>query len=109
MSINTVKSLLCKKWVSDYSIYGKQKVYNQNGVPHTYYEFKKDNTFLFYSSTDSVHGVGIWEYIPEKKMIRFGIKGKYDTVFSLTEDILTTQVKVVEETPKIFLVFKSSI
>jgi hypothetical protein len=108
MPLETVKSMLCKKWVNEYTIYGEQKVYNQKGVPAIYYEFKLDNTFSSYTNNPDDRIIGTWEYIPEKKMIRFGTKGKYDTVFSLAGNKLVTQIKVVEGTPPIFLVFKSS-
>ncbi len=107
-SMDRVKSLLCKKWINEYDIYGAQKIYNGKGVPNTYYEFKKDNTFLAYTDTPNDRTVGTWEYIPEKKMIKFGAKGKYDTVLSLEENKLVTQVKVAEGTPHTFLVFKVS-
>ncbi len=108
LSVDRVKSLLCKKWINEYDIYGEQKIYNGKGVSNTYYEFKKDNTFLTYTDTSNDRIVGTWEYIPEKKMIKFGAKGKVDTVFSLEENKIVTQVKVAEGTPLTFLVFKPS-
>ena len=106
--IDRIKTLLCKKWKDEYVIYGEQKVYNAKGVPDAYYEFKRDNTFLSYTDRPADRIVGTWEYIPDKKMIKFGTKGKYDTVFSLEENKLVTQIKVVEGTPRIFIVFKVS-
>ena len=108
MPIDRVKSLLCKKWTNEYDIYGEQKVYRAKGVQNSYYEFKKNNTFLSYTDTPNERIVGTWEYIPEKKLIKFGANGKYDTVFSIEENKLVTQIKVAEGTPHIFRVFKTS-
>ncbi len=112
MPISKIKTLLCKKWIPEYDTYGNQKIYKdpKSHFPKTYYEFKNDNTLLVYDEGQDIQkGIhGTWEYIPEKKQLRFGAKGKYDTVFSLEENKLITQIKVVEGTPLILHVFKVS-
>jgi hypothetical protein len=108
MSIGRVKALLCKKWVRDYIQYGDQKIYNSANSADYYYEFKDNNIFYAYTSTDKTRSNGTWEFISEKKLIKFGAKGNFDTVYSLAENKLVTQVKVAEGTPRIFQVFKVS-
>ncbi len=108
MPIDKLKSLLCRKWIEYGLILGDKKIeYGTDNKPQ-YYVFKNDFTFLFYTNVSKDPIVGNWKYLPEEKTIKFGAKGKFDKVYSVSETELRTEITVAKGTPRTFIILKPS-
>lgn len=101
LSPESLQSMLCKKWVSSYSLVSGMRLDMQNGAPKMTFEFKKDKTFLI--TTDQAGESpknGTWAYDAGKKRVKLTIDGKSgSTIIALTNDELSMAVDTKEATP----------
>jgi len=111
LSMDSITTLLCKKWEVDYSILGDMKLGRGPGAPEINYEFKKDKTYLATSDDPKDNTKGTWSYDPKKKIIKLIQNGKSRmSIISLKEEELIMLADTSEATPddtmNIKLVFK---
>ena len=69
---DSIKSILCHKWVFDYITMGGNRLPSQES---TTYEFFSDNTFRRWNDSEKPES-GTWNYEPEKKWLHLKIKKK---------------------------------
>ena len=111
LSIDSITTLLCKKWEVDYSILGDMKLGKAPGAPEINYEFKKDKTYLVTSDDPKDNTKGTWTHDSKKKLIKLIQNGKSRmSVISLKEDELImladTSEAIPDDSMNIKLVFK---
>ncbi|MFI5153017.1 MAG: hypothetical protein ACHQET_06750 [Chitinophagales bacterium] len=78
-SLDSVNSLLCKKWEANYAMVGGTKIYREPNAVVIVYEFSKDKTFVVSSNKPGEEAKGTWIYNPKQKLIKLVAKGKNDS------------------------------
>ena len=98
-SIDSVTSLLFKKWEVDYIVEGG-RIDRAPETPGINLEFKKDKTVIITSTGESNAIKGTWNFEPKKKLIRLSVSGdKSMTVVSLKETEMTIVIDMKEAMP----------
>lgn len=101
MPLDSVKTLLCKKWVMDYSIVDNQKLKAIPGTELMNFEFVKDGTVLITFTHSSEKNLkGTWVYDAGKKQIKMTINKNNKMVISgLKKSELITYTDMKDATP----------
>ena len=95
-SMDSIQTLLCKKWEVNYALMGGMKIGRVPGATEMNYEFNKDKTFLLTSNGSKDKTKGTWSYDAKKKLIKLTLNGKSNTtITSLKEDelVILTDMK----------------
>jgi len=77
--LDSVQTILCKKWEVDYVLMGGMKIGRIPGAAEINYEFNKDKTFLMTSNDPKDKKKGTWSYDPKKKSIKLTLSGGTNT------------------------------
>jgi hypothetical protein len=100
LSLDSVKTLLCKKWEMSYALMGEMKIEKRPGAIESSFEFNKDGTFVLMSSKDTKGTNGTWSYDKNMKLIKLLIGGKNNsTIISLKEDEMILLADTKKATP----------
>ena len=98
MPADSVKELLCREWVFNYTLVDGQKMGAAPGAPTMNFEFKKDGTVLVPAAGQEQNLQGTWVYDAGKKLIRVTVnKQNRLTITSLkpNEIVLSIDMKGV--------------
>ena len=100
MPLDSVKQLLCKKWVFEYGVLGGQKIGAIPGAETMNFEFKKDGTVLVTSTGLKKPLPGTWIYDAAKKLVRVRTdKQNRTTITSLKKTEMVLQIDTKDVTP----------
>jgi hypothetical protein len=100
LSMDSITTLLCKKWEVDYAIMGNEKIGRGPGAPEINYEFKKDKTYLATTNDPKDNIKGTWSYDAKKKIIKLIEKGKTNmSIISLKQGELVMLADLSDVTP----------
>jgi len=98
--MDTIETLLCKKWEFDYTMMGGMKIVRKPGAAEMNFEFKKDKTVLLTSNNPGDKTKGTWNYDTNKKIIKVTFNGKSNgSIISLKEEEFVMVVDTKEATP----------
>ena len=99
-SLDSVNSLLCKKWEVNYAMVGGSKIYREPNAVVIVYSFNKDKTFVVNSDKPGEETKGTWIYNPKQKLIKLVAKGRGDSkIISLKEHELVMVNDTKNATP----------
>jgi hypothetical protein len=109
--LDSIQTLLCKKWEVDYALMGGMKIGRMPGASEINYEFNKDKTFIMTSNDPKEKKKGTWSCDPKKKLIKLTVDGRSNTsIISLKEGefvMLTDTKNATPDDPmEIKLVYK---
>ena len=100
ISADSVKGLLCRKWVFNYAIEDGQKLGAMPGAPTINYDFKKDGTIVATANGKNDALPGTWKYDAAKKSLKAIVNNHLKiTITVLTQDQLTMVLDMKEVTP----------
>lgn len=100
MPLDSVRSLLCKKWVFDYVLLGNEKVGASPGAAVMNFEFGKDGSVLVTTNSPGQDAKGTWTYDAAKRLIRMTInKQSRSTITSLKRNELIMSIDTKDATP----------
>jgi hypothetical protein len=89
LKLDSVTSLLCKKWEIDYAMMGGMKIGRMPNATEVNLEFFNDKTVLITGNSPKDKFKGKWNYITAKKIIEMTVNGKrYLSIISLKKDEL---------------------
>jgi len=100
MRADSVRELLCRQWVFDYTIVDGQKMGAAPGAPTINFEFKKDGTMLASAPSWQQNLDGTWVYDAGKKLIRVSLNKQRGTITSLKPNELFMMIDMKEATPR---------
>jgi hypothetical protein len=109
--LDSIQTLLCKKWEVDYAVMGGMKIGRMPGASEINYEFNKDKTFIMTSNDPKEKKKGTWSYDQKKKLIKLTVDGRSNTsIISLKEGEFVMLADTKNATPddpmEIKLVYK---
>jgi hypothetical protein len=100
LSVDSITTLLCKKWEVDYAMMGDMKIGRMPGATEINYEFYKDKTFVMTSNDPKDKTKGTWAYDPKKKIIKLTINGRSNaSIISLKEGEFIELADTKDATP----------
>jgi hypothetical protein len=95
LSLDSIKTLLCKKWEVSYAIMGNARIGRIPGATEINHEFSKDGTFITTSDDPTDKTKGSWNYDSKKKLIKLIIGGRSTgQIISLKDDEFLLQMSL---------------
>lgn len=101
LPLDSVKTVLCKRWEVDYSLMGTMKISRTAGAPEFNYEFFKDQTFLLTSNDPKEREKGKWIYDPKKKLIQLSFTDRNPgDLIALSKNELIMRLNLEKDNPQ---------
>ena len=99
-SLDSVNTLLCKKWEVNYAMVGGSKIYRDAGSTGSTYTFSKDKTFVVSGNKNGDEAKGTWIYNPKQKLIKLVTSGRPNSkIISLRDGELVMIADTKNATP----------